>query len=170
MGGYGSGRWGAHTKRAVVEECLVLDIDDLARRHVLARHQLWHRLGWHDAATGRETASLEVCATSDEGGRTALLLRYAEHRPGRRDEVHEWVPLQATRPRFGGVRWWLTCPLAVGGRPCNRRVRKLYYPPGRRYFGCRHCHRLTYRSCQESHVYDRLAAQLARRFPGALAP
>ena len=27
---------------------------------------------------------------------------------------------------------------------------KLYLPPGGRYFGCRHCHDLTYRSRQES--------------------
>jgi hypothetical protein len=30
-----------------------------------------------------------------------------------------------------------------------RRVGKLYLPPGERYFGCRCCHRLTYRSVQE---------------------
>jgi hypothetical protein len=28
-------------------------------------------------------------------------------------------------------------------------VGKLYLPPGARYFGCRRCHELTYRSCQE---------------------
>ena len=31
---------------------------------------------------------------------------------------------------------------------CGRRVRKLYLSG--RYFGCRHCHNLTYRSRQES--------------------
>jgi hypothetical protein len=29
-------------------------------------------------------------------------------------------------------------------------VGKLYLPGGGRYFGCRRCYRLTYRSCQES--------------------
>jgi hypothetical protein len=28
-------------------------------------------------------------------------------------------------------------------------VGKLYLPPPARYFGCRHCHDLTYTSCQE---------------------
>jgi hypothetical protein len=37
----------------------------------------------------------------------------------------------------------------VNGRPCQRRVGKLYLPPGGRYYGCRHCHALTYTSCQE---------------------
>ena len=39
---------------------------------------------------------------------------------------------------------------------------KLHLPPGGRYFGCRHCHELTYTSSQESHRYDRLSAGIAR--------
>jgi len=34
-------------------------------------------------------------------------------------------------------------------------------PPGGRYFGCRHCYRLTHASCQESHVFDRMFVGLA---------
>jgi hypothetical protein len=37
----------------------------------------------------------------------------------------------------------------VSGQACNRRVGKLYFPPGGRYFGCRHCYCLTYRTVQE---------------------
>jgi hypothetical protein len=59
------------------------------------------------------------------------------------------VRIATTRPRFGGLRWWFICPLIVNGRRCNRRVGKLYLPPAARYFGCRHCHDLTYTSCQE---------------------
>jgi hypothetical protein len=64
------------------------------------------------------------------------------------------VELTTTRPRFGGLRWWFVCPLLVSGRPCRRRVGKLYLPPRARYFGCRHCYDLTYTSCQESRKYD----------------
>jgi hypothetical protein len=61
--------------------------------------------------------------------------------------VLDLVPL---RQRFGGVRRLLRCPL-VGpdGNACRRRVRALYLPERRRYFGCRWCHDLTYRSSQE---------------------
>ena len=31
---------------------------------------------------------------------------------------------------------------------CGARVKKLYLPPGTRYFGCRRCHDLTYESVQ----------------------
>ena len=56
---------------------------------------------------------------------------------------------------MGGVRWWFLCTLTCDGRYCGRRVGKLYLPPGGRYYGCRHCYDLTYKSCQLSHKYER---------------
>ena len=66
------------------------------------------------------------------------------------------IRLQTTRPHLGGVRWWFTCPLIVDGIACERRVAKLHLPPGSRHFGCRTCHDLTYRSCQQAHQAERL--------------
>jgi hypothetical protein len=43
-------------------------------------------------------------------------------------------------------------------------VAKVYLPLGGRYYGCRHCHGLTYTSCQE---HDK-RADLLRRNPEAL--
>jgi hypothetical protein len=74
------------------------------------------------------------------------------------------IRLTVTRPRFGGLRWWFICPLVVNGRPCGRRVGKLYLPPGGRYYGCRHCYQLTYRSAQK---HDKRVDAL-RRNPAAL--
>jgi hypothetical protein len=71
------------------------------------------------------------------------------------------VRLVTTRPRFGGLRWWFVCLLIVNGRPCSRRVGKLYLPPHGRYFGCRHCHDLTYATCQASRKYSSLYRHLA---------
>ena len=71
------------------------------------------------------------------------------------------VSLTRTYPHFGGVRWWFTCPLILDGERCGRRAGKLYLPPGAGHFGCRHCHDLTYRSCQESHKFDDLYRTLA---------
>jgi hypothetical protein len=71
------------------------------------------------------------------------------------------TPLQTTPLPWGGVRYWFTCPLVVDGRSCLRRVGVLHIPPGGRYFGCRHCYDLTYRSCQESHQYDGMYSMLA---------
>lgn len=54
------------------------------------------------------------------------------------------VPLVSTKCYFGGRRYWFLCPLVINGVSCNRRVGVLYKCG--RYFGCRHCHRLTYKS------------------------
>jgi hypothetical protein len=70
------------------------------------------------------------------------------------------VRLQTTPTQFGGERWWFTCPLFVNGMPCNRRAGKPFLPPGARYFGCRKCHGLTYRSSQEAHQTERLFAAI----------
>ena len=53
-------------------------------------------------------------------------------------------------------------PLTVNGRDCNRRVAKLYLPPSCRYYGCRHCYDLTYKSSQES---DKRMSALSRIGP-----
>src|SRR5262249_33440709 len=68
--------------------------------------------------------------------------------------------LEATPTQFGGRRWWFLCPLIARGMACNRRAGKLYLPPGAKYFGCRKCHDLTYRSCQEAHQAERLFGRL----------
>ena len=79
-------------------------------------------------------------------------------------EVHIPVRLQETRPTFGGKRWWFTCPLTVNGVACNRRVGKLYLPPGTRYFGCRHCYDLTYWSAQHAHEQARAMAWIKKQW------
>jgi hypothetical protein len=72
------------------------------------------------------------------------------------------IPVRPTTTptQLGGRRFWFICPLIVRGMACNRRVGNLYLPPGTRYFGCRKCHNLTYRSCQEAHQTERVLGRL----------
>ena len=53
---------------------------------------------------------------------------------------------EVPQPPRGGIRCWFTCPPAVNGRPCGRRVQKLYLPTNARQFGCRLCYDLRYQS------------------------
>jgi hypothetical protein len=74
------------------------------------------------------------------------------------------IPIDATPTHIGGVRYWFRCPMEHNGKPCGRRVKKLYLPSGEQVFGCRQCYDLTYRSVQ---THDKRRNALARN-PDAL--
>jgi hypothetical protein len=159
MGGCGSGRWQLHTKATTVENCRELDLGRLARDGAFVP---WHTgsLRWLRGEV--ETGSISYTVRPLEAD-LMLVLSYTFTATGQ--AVEEPVILENTPTRFGGVRWWGRCPLVVEGRPCRRRIRKLYLPPGGRYFGCRSCYRLTYKSAQE---HDK-RVDFFRRHPEALA-
>jgi hypothetical protein len=152
MGGQGSGNWWRwQGKKSTVEESLSLAMKDL-RRHI------------HAGAAGTFTWTWGSGSKSSIGysvtGSYHVLIVTLYYCWRDAEDVSIPVQLTTTPTQFGGRRWWFICPLIVGGVECNRRAGKLYLPPGARYFGCRKCHRLTYRSCQEAHREDRLFGQL----------
>lgn len=59
------------------------------------------------------------------------------------------IDVVAETRRDGRRDWFIICPLIVNGCACKRRCRKLYRPRNARYFGCRECHRLSYRKRNE---------------------
>ena len=60
------------------------------------------------------------------------------------EEISYFIYLDETPCHLGGVRYWFLCPLSRGQKACGRRVGVLYF--NGKYFGCRHCLRLTYMS------------------------
>jgi hypothetical protein len=164
MGGPGSGNhyhWWRHGKKTVVEDCRSLDANRWMREGIL-KAGIWHTglWCWYQDAMLTETVASICYEVNMTDARPCIRLFYDLTATSERIDYQ--VPLAVTSPRFGGRRWWFVCPLIVEGRPCKRRVGKLYLPPQARYFGCRYCHQLTYTSCQESHKYDRLCRVLAR--------
>lgn len=150
MGTLGSGRWGGHTKKTTVEECSALSIRML-KEALEYGPGYGGRVWW--TCRGEEKGSISF-GTEKRGSMMAVRLIYTitNRATGGQQDYSYPVAMQTTHPYFGGVRWWFTCPLVVGGNPCSRRVGKLYLPPGGEYFGCRHCYDLSYRSRQE---YDK---------------
>ena len=148
MGGYGSGRWHGYTKKDIVEDCRMLDVNRWTREGIL-RERVRHFGGWRwcNAATGEETSSIGYEINTRDMAFPCVRLYYTFTRT--QELLDYTVMLQTTQLYPGGVRWWFTCPLKVDGRYCLRRTGKLYLPPGGRYFGCRHCYNLTYQSVQE---------------------
>jgi hypothetical protein len=61
------------------------------------------------------------------------------------------IPLATTPCRYGGIRYWFTCPWYKNGKYCGRRVGTLYKDGD--YFACRHCYDLTYQSRNASGLY-----------------
>lgn len=149
MGGFGSTRWGWHTKADTAEESLVLDVADLSRKGFLPRGaSRTFSLAWTAGARTRGSVQLEV-NTLDGMPRIRLSYNW-------RDQPMDYlVELLETEPNYGGSRWWFRCPLSRNGISCSRRVGKLFLPPGARWFGCRKCYGITYASCEHDKSLDR---------------
>jgi hypothetical protein len=146
MGGFGSGNRKPRNRKWTVEESLPLGIRDL-RKRIYADSAGTLTWTW---ASGEKSA-IGYVVIWDAGGPTVAL----HYRCRDEEDILFPLRLQKTPTNFNGERWWLTCPLIVGGVACGRRVGTVFLPPGARYFGCRTCHGLTYRSCQEAHQDER---------------
>lgn len=159
MGGFGSGWPWWKDKKTTVEECRQFDALRLYQENLLKWGQHWRGAwGWRDAKSDEVTSTVDLEIDTRDRDRPWLRIHYTITKGyGKGQKVGYKVGLETTAPHFGGQCWWLICP----GESCGRRVRKLYLPPRGVYFACRHCHDLTYRSCQES---DKRVSRLLRRF------
>ena len=146
MGRVWSGTWSRQNTKIVTENCLSFSVQDLLGR---GHSSQYGRIKW------RWPSGREYCinySINRRGGLPIVTLNY----PTRDNErVSMLVRTETTNVHFGGERLWFTCPLIVNGVRCNRRVGKLYLPPCTKYFGCRLCHDLSYRSSQAAHQADR---------------
>lgn len=161
MGGFGGGRrfgWAKYT----VEDCRVLSAAALTREGALRRNFRGScTVTWNwTAADGCQRFREIYCDVETDETAGAVRLRYEWMQT---HEAMEYsVRLTTTPLSWGGLKWWFICPLSKNGIPCGRRVGKLYLL--NRHFACRHCHELTYRSCQESHKHDPIPSHsLTRR-------
>ena len=161
MGGSGSGSWKTLDKKTTVEECGSIDALRWQRVGILqpSVSNYSGRWRWFDPDTKEEYGSIGYQSDCDKTF-GSVRLSYTVTREEGKVPLDYRVRLTTTTTPWGKLRWWFICPLVADGRPCGRRVRKLYMPGGGRYFGCRHCYDLTYTSCQESHEYDRLYRDL----------
>jgi hypothetical protein len=148
MGGFGSGEYARkRPRKRVVEESLVLDV---RRVRSLFDRDSAGTLTWVLPKEGnRMVAKVAYSFTTSEPPTLTLLYRWRD-----KEAVKLQIYPQTTRTQFGGRRWWFTCPW------CANRVGKLYLVPGDKYFHCRQCHNLSYRSAQQAHRADRVLARL----------
>ena len=163
MGGYGSGPQKCGPWRQTVEDCMTLSAGKLTGVKTLAGSaEAVGTITWSRRFTGEDILAVHFHADVWEPNEASVRLRYTTPRSG--EDVDYEIELTSTPMPSGGVRWWFICPLLVDGWECRRRVGKLYLPRGAKYFGCRHCHDLTYQSCRNSHRFDELNVMLGSRF------
>jgi hypothetical protein len=141
------GRWYCG-KKDTVEDCRTVSIAFLKKHDYFCgyRYGLITWTNWQ----GEQAASIGVTVCTTDGESYARF-QYTNTRrsTGEKTECDYQVQLVTTPCHLSGVRWWFICPLSRNGVPCGRRVGKLYLPPGGRYYGCRHCHNLSYESRNE---------------------
>ena len=70
------------------------------------------------------------------------------------EDVTETIPVIYLRCRFGGSRAYFICPGPRNGTDCGRRITKLHL--SQRYFLCRHCNQLAYKSQFEQPLHRAL--------------
>ena len=136
---------GCKPRKRTVEESFVLPMRPFTKRRGLDGRTV---ISW--VRDGRTLGSVGVILNWGDVPRLSLMYHWHD-KPVRMDVALTSMPTQ-----FGGCRWWFRCPLMRDGAPCLRRAGKLYLPPNARYFGCRQCYDLTYRSSQEAHYFERM--------------
>ncbi|MGC1505788.1 MAG: hypothetical protein WA782_16790 [Sulfitobacter sp.] len=143
MGGYGSGRPSSKQK---AEECRSLDVNRFHREGCLRPGHAANWVWWRDK---EEVGRIGYRA---EEGRLVLDYKVRMY-GGDWEPVKQNVNLTYVDCHYGNKRPYFTCPGVVNGRPCCRRVGKLF--SGGKYFLCRHCYRIGYASQSEAR-HDRL--------------
>ncbi len=152
MGGQGSeNRRRVQLTKNTVEKSHALDMSHLRKRIYIGSTGTftWTR------TSGRKS-SVAFYITGGVNGPTV----HVHYRWADKEDVNIPIRLESPPTQFNGRRWWFVCPLIVHGVACTRRVAKLYLAPGAKYFGCRTCHNLTYRSSQEAHQTERSFARM----------
>lgn len=147
MGGIGSGNT-YQPKKRTTGECHDVDIRSLHRKGLL---KSGHRFSLSWSRGERETGSVGGAVHGDRErnhpSQVVLSYRHRVH-GGEWENTREPVELTWTPCNFGGERPWFVCPGVVNGVACGRRVAVLYGLG--RYFLCRHCYDLNYKSQREN--------------------
>jgi hypothetical protein len=133
------------SSRVIVEESLCLSARELHRAGVFksGRGSRWQ---WTWAGfEGKTTTTLDFTLIGVPDRGLGLRLDYT-HRT--RGSAIPMIEITTTRPRLGGLRYWLRCPIVRNGVQCGKRVGRLYIPPRGSEFGCRLCHDLIYNTAR----------------------
>lgn len=162
MGGYGSTRWGGHSKKNTVGDGLVLSMRPLLK----LMKDGTGRPGIMTWSRGEEKRAEISVALESMDEWTFLRFKYSTGSGENKRDVGYLVEIVSAPLPKGGLKWYFLCP-GQGGT-CRRRCSKLYTGPRSALFACRECHGLTYTTSQESHKFDGMFKLLAQNMGGGV--
>ena len=152
-----------------MEDCLALSAQNLKQLGMVGDVSFAGGLVWPFDRMWNKAAMVRYLWSPRRGGSGGSIMLYYTIVPTYgRHRVQMSIEVSTTAPTYGGNRYWLRCPLVRNGAKCDRSLTKLFLPPMGRYFGCRHCHGLTYRSCQDAHKRSPFDHLVGTRSVGAL--
>lgn len=129
------------TDRAAVENCLWLTTRCLFRAAaILPGEDGGGAMAWNRGGAPAGSIGFAV-ATADPATAHVRLIYLVKGHP-----IDDRVGLQRTPCRFGGWRWWFSCPAS------GQLVGRLYCPPGGRHFMGRLAWHLAYQSTRETRL------------------
>lgn len=140
MGGLGSG--GHNKYKATLENCRSIDIRRFKREGYM---ETGAKIQWNWFTDQKVTASIGIVFKKDR-----LILSY---KVNNQEEIADEISLDVTECNYGGARHWFECP------GCGKRAAKLYLRG--KYFRCRSCQDLNYRSSQKSgDIFEQIDNQI----------
>ena len=147
------GRW-PYSNKWTVEESKTITAQFLNKYKYFESGVRYGGMTW--SRNGKKTGNIGFVVSTKKGDEyIRFMYTQTNSDTGKTIEMDYKVQLVWTPCYFGGRRWWFICPIVINGQPCHRRVGTLHLATDS-YFGCRHCHNLTYESSKESHKFDKL--------------
>jgi len=144
------GRW-SQSERKTVEECKSISIKWLSQHDYFCGFKSGG-IEWKNGLS-KATDSIGIQVSIDERNTDKNYIRIyytqTDYFTKEKKEYDYQIPITTTSCNYGGVRYWFCCPLTVNDKFCGKRVGVIYLPPLGKYFGCRTCYNLTYKSCKE---------------------
>ena len=133
-------------KKDTADGLKTLDMAQLRKWDYLTGGYKEGTISWSNAGDEQSSINIEVSTTPDN---QYIRLSYiqTDQFSGEQEAFNYQHGITTTPCRYGGVRYWFICHLTANGQYCGRRVQKIY--KNGNYFGCRHCHNLSYASRNE---------------------
>ena len=131
--------WYQYSKKQTTNDLLNLNISSLKKAEFFQKNTIKNgTISWTSCYGGgepRKIGSINISSNFiGENRYVELIYTYKDS-----DRIDYKVQIATTRPNYGGERYWFVCP------QCGRIVASLY---GSKYFWCRYCHNLTYKTQQ----------------------